>query len=205
MCRRFPASSFAVIVYCASEPTTAYTVFEDTYVRVDPHTGGARGFTMFHLGNITTQCSIKNTAWHQFDDSAGSHQTRYIDEGTSNRLSTAFETTVAGTDILELAGGRNDDVRLPGRYPGFDSGSLFMVNTGGDAELTGLLGGVANRQLTLVNVGGHNITLQPEATTSAAAHRLRANMQRPVPVGPGGSASFVYVGGIRRWQLVSVG
>jgi hypothetical protein len=71
------------------------TVFEDTYVRVDPRTGGAEGYTLFDLGAISNLVQIKNTLFHQFD---GPNHTRFRDRGTSNRLSDAFETTVAGKE-----------------------------------------------------------------------------------------------------------
>ena len=65
---------------------------------------------LFDIGAIADKVQLKNTLWHQF---GGPNQTRYRDLGTSNRLSDAFESTVAGPSLLQLTQPTNDDVPLP--------------------------------------------------------------------------------------------
>lgn len=149
------------------------TVFEDTYVRVDPRTGGVEGYTMFELGEISNLVQIKNTLWHQFD---GKHHTRYRDKGTSNRLSDAFETTVAGPSMLMLHEGANDDVSLPylkGYSPlsSFteDTGTLFGFAASGNATLSGIVQGIENRRLVLVNEGSYLLTVLAECAKSCVS------------------------------------
>jgi hypothetical protein len=50
------------------------TVLEDTYVRVDPSTGGAEGYVMFDIGSKADKVQIKNTLWHQFGNDGASNQ-----------------------------------------------------------------------------------------------------------------------------------
>ena len=125
---------------------------------------------MFNLGAISNLIQIKNTLWHQFD---GENHTRYRDTGASNRLSDAFETTVAGPSILRLHAGANDNVPLP-YLAGYsavssfteDTGTLFGFTTTGNATLSGIVEGVANRRLVLVNEGSFWLTVVPEDAKS---------------------------------------
>ena len=76
------------------------TVFEDTYVRVDPATGGSAGYTFFDIGAIADLVQVKNTLWHQF---GGANQTRYADRGVRRA---AVYGTRRGQDRDSRAGSR---------------------------------------------------------------------------------------------------
>ena len=188
------------------------TVFEDTYVRVDPATGGSAGYTFFDIGAIADLVQVKNTLWHQFGG-ATTNQTRYADRGTSTRLSDAFESTVAGPAPLVLHGGANEDVALPylknyGPTTAYteDTGTLFGVSTAANASLGGIREATPNRRLVLVNEGEGWVTVVAESAATPPAHRFRSSMGRPTAIAPGGSASFVYVGPpVQRWQLTGHG
>ena len=132
-----------------------------------------QGYTLFEIGNITNALQIKNTIWHQFGNSdASSNQTRFKDLGTSNRLSDAFESSVAGPSALALCGGaeREDDVALPylrGYGPSCafteETGTLFGFAAPRNCTLGGLRGGLRGRRLVLVNEGDAFLTISPEA------------------------------------------
>ena len=75
--------------------------------------------------------------------------------------------------MLMLRGGDNDDVSLPylnGYTPlsSFteDTGTLFGFKTSGNATLSGIVQGVANRRLVLVNEGNFWLSIVPESAKS---------------------------------------
>ena len=92
------------------------------YVRVTPMLSP---YLLFDIGSIANRVQIKNTLWHQFLNEP--NQTRFRDLGTSNQLSDAFESTVAGPGLLELGQSTNDDVDLPYLH-GYGAGTQGLVN-----------------------------------------------------------------------------
>jgi hypothetical protein len=80
---------------------------------------------------------------------------------------------LAGPSLLTLQGGDNNDVPLPylsGYGPGAsfteDTGTLFGFTASGNATLSGIVEGIENRRLVLVNEGSFWLTILAEGARS---------------------------------------
>ena len=159
-----------------------------------------------------TICSA--VSWHQF---GGPNQTRYRDKGTSNRLSDAFESTVAGPSFLAFTQPTNEDASLtylanygPKTPYTEDTGTLFSFTASRNCSLGGLQQGLPNRRLVLVSQSQNDafLTIKMESTASEPQNRFRSS-KTEIVIAPGGSASFVYIilrdSVVGRWQLTGQG
>lgn len=117
---------------------------------------------------------------------------------TSTKLAAgAAPSSVAQT--FASAANESDDLVIPAPFPAI--GRLFVTLAAGNANWTGLSGGVDGLTIILKNIDPSNtLTLNSESTNSQAAHRFNGVGDATIP--PGNSVMLVYTAGTRnRWDV----
>lgn len=171
------------------------------------------------LGFIETDAAANNKAWdflvnlEQLDarvaNDAGDTVTSWL---TVTRTGTTIDSlNLQASQIIltgaefqpsfispsALASGSTND------YAPTGFSSARIVRIAGDAAgstLTGIAGGVANRIVTLVNVGSTLITLKAESASSTAANRFGLSSDAALSAGYG--ADIWYDGTSSRWRVL---
>lgn len=87
---------------------------------------------------------------------------------------------------------------------GLSTATTIRVDSSATSTITGISGGAAGRQLTLINVGSNAVNYNHEDAGSTAANRLAlcAGDAWQDIGGRNDSVTFVYVGSTSRWQQV---
>lgn len=171
-------------------------VFDTTYVRVN---SSFTPYTLFNFGANSTNCRVLNTQWQTYDASG---QTRYVDSGYANTLSTGFvqivQGTTAGGNLSNFTNGANENYALP-----LDGSSWIVSGPTSTWSIGGITNGWPGRMLYLINQSGYAMTLTAEDTSSTATNRLRMDNGTNVVINPNGAAQLMYVS--NRWQLIGHG
>ncbi|MGP9811906.1 DUF2793 domain-containing protein [Rhodopseudomonas sp. NSM] len=86
---------------------------------------------------------------------------------------------------------------------GLGAASVLQISATAARSITGLAGGAEGRVLTLINVGGHPVTLRDDSAASAAANRFALGGNIAIP---GKQAALLrYDGSAARWLAIAAG
>jgi hypothetical protein len=91
--------------------------------------------------------------------------------------------------------------------PGALGQNTLVLYNGGANNLTGMVGGVDGKIVTLLATSGHaQASIQNEDAGSAAANRFLTSSGAPTSINVQGSHTWVYVGGaVNRWCVLGTG
>ena len=170
-------------------------IFNTTYVRIS---ASFTPYTMFNLGANSAQCRIINTEWQSYDASG---QSRYVDAGYANIVSSTFVQFLQGTNAgttLTAVNGTTTDYALP-----LDGSCWTVVGPTAIFSLGGFTNGWPGRTLILTNPTGYAMTLLVENAGTTAANRIRADNGTNVTINTNGAVQMIYIN--TRWQVVGKG
>lgn len=95
----------------------------------------------------------------------------------------------------QITGDQND--YAPGNY------RTLRLSTDASRNITGIAGGVANRELRIVNAGAQDIVLQDQNTGSTAANRIITGTGADITLAAGDIALLWYDDTTDRWRVES--
>ena len=88
---------------------------------------------------------------------------------------------------------------------GLGQAGLALISSNADRDVTGLAAqfaaGAFRRELRLLNIGAHTITLKDDAVASTAANRFLFGADSVLSTGQ--SATIVYDADVSRWRLIA--
>lgn len=87
---------------------------------------------------------------------------------------------------------------------GLASAGRVRIVSNAPRHLSGLVAGEDGRQITLENLGSHDLTLKRESASSLATNRFAIPADLDIAAG-GGTVTLLYDGALARWTVVSGG
>jgi len=153
---------------------------------------------IFTRGLFASRPAAGNAGAHYWATDTG---LMYVDNGATwdTEVPLGFPSTVALTGIIsptQLVA--NTDNWAP---TGLSGASVIRATTDASRNLTGLTGGATGRVILLCNVGGFNLVLKHDAT-STAANRFYGPGSADVTLTPNKSAWLFYDATSSRWRIV---
>lgn len=116
-------------------------------------------------------------------------------EETARRGETTFP-------VFDLSS-ENTPAQITANQNNYDPGSYDVLRLTSDASrtITGLVGGMKGRRLTLWNVGSYNIVLAHQSSSSLAVNRIMSSTGANVTLSPNNKKELYYDFTTERWRL----